>query len=282
MHVALAQGPLQVERFWGREQADQALGLVSTVAVARDGSVLVAQRNAAPVLVFDANGQLRHQWPREHALDPHGINVDRADRVLLVDRDAHQVLVATLAGEILMTLGERDAPRFQAPFNHPTSAFAARDGEIYVADGYGNACVHRFSAGGDLIASWGHPGTGAGEFSTPHSVWVDRHDRVLVADRENDRVQVFHRDGEYITSWGGFYHPMDICEDADGYLYVTDQIPRLSQLDEHGTLVGRCRPVWNVPHGIASAPDGTFYVIEMNPSSLTRLIPIDRENEEPA
>ena len=282
MRVALAQGHLTVERFWGTVRADQGLGLVSTVAVASDGSVLLAQRNAAPVLVFDPNGRLRHAWPRERAVDPHGINVDAMDRVLLVDRDAHQVLIASLAGEILMTLGERDAPRFHAPFNHPTSAAAARDGEIYVADGYGNACVHRFSASGELLQSWGRPGNGAGEFSTPHSVWVDRSDRVLVADRENDRVQLFDREGGYITSWGGFYHPMDICEDTDGYLYVSDQIPRLSQLDAHGALVGRCRPAWNVPHGIASAADGTFYVTEMNPSSLTRLVPAESVHEDTA
>lgn len=274
-YVALAHQRYRVERFWGELPEGQSLGRVSTLAVASDGAVLVAQRSGPPVLVFEPDGSLRDAWPEGLAVDPHGIHVDARDRALLVDRDAHQVIVASVAGEVIMTLGERHRPRFQAPFNHPTSAAAAADGEIYVADGYGNAAVHRFSAYGRHLHTWGRPGTGPGEFSTPHSVWVDRRDRVLVVDRENNRVQAFNREGKFLCAWEGFYHPMDICEDASGYLYVSDQIPRLSQLDPHGVLVGRCRPVWNVPHGVARANDGTFYVVEMNPNSLTRLVPVD-------
>lgn len=282
MYVALAHARYHVERFWGSVPEGHALGLVSTLAVASDGAVVVAQRNGPPVLVFNVDGSLRHAWPEHLAADPHGVHVDTMDRVLLVDRDAHQVLIADLAGNIIMRLGERDRPRFQAPFNHPTSAAVASDGEIYVADGYGNSAVHRFAADGRHQQSWGRPGSGPGEFTTPHSVWLDRSNRVLVADRENDRVQLFGRDGEYLSSWQGFYHPMDICEDEHGFIYVTDQVPRMSQLEPSGKLVGRCRPVWNVPHGIACSCDGTFYVIEMNPSSLTRLVPVEPASEDTA
>ncbi len=57
------------------------------------------------------------------------------------------------------------------------------------------------------------PGSGPGEFTTPHAIWVDRSERVLVADRENNRVQVFDRDGRFLEMWGDLYHPMDIAED---------------------------------------------------------------------
>jgi peptidylglycine monooxygenase len=134
--------------------------------------------------------------------------------------------------------------------------------------------VHRFAANGAHLSTWGSPGSGPGEFSTPHSIWVDQQDRVLVADRENNRIQVFDRGGTYITSWADFYHPMDISEDSAGFIYVSDQIPRLSQLDSDGRLVGRCRPVWNTPHGVACGPDGVIYLTEMNPSSLVRLSPV--------
>jgi len=53
------------------------------------------------------------------------------------------------------------------------------NGEIYVADGYGNSSVHRFSAEGQHLHSWGAPGDGRGEFTTPHGIWIDVQDRVL-------------------------------------------------------------------------------------------------------
>ena len=63
-------------------------------------------------------------------------------------------------------------------------------------------------------------------------------------------------------------------EDDAGFIYVSDQTPRLSRLDGDGRLVGRCRPVWNVPHGVTVSRDGVFYLTEMNPNSLTRLVPV--------
>jgi peptidylglycine monooxygenase len=274
LYVALGAVRYRVDRFWGRFPEGDPHGLVSTVAVARDGSVLVARRNAPAVAVLGADGTWHGTWGDRGVADPHGITVDAANRVLLVDRDAHQVLVRGVGGEPIAELGERHHPRDQAPFNHPTSAAAAPDGEIYVADGYGNSLVHRFAADGTHLATWGEPGRGPGQFSTPHAVRVDSRDRVLVVDRENDRVQVFDRDGRYLQSWDGFNRPMDLCEGQDGFYYVTDQTPRLSRVDADGGLRGRCRPVWNVPHGIAAGPGGVFYLTEMNPSSLTRLVPV--------
>lgn len=272
--VILGERRYRVDRFWGQLPQDVKLGLVSTLAVAGDGSVHVAQRGGAPVIAFDADGHYLHAWDADCVSDPHGINIDRRDRILIVDRDAHEIQIRTLTGEPIAVLGTRHRPQFQAPFNHPTSAFGAADGEIYVADGYGNSNVHRFAADGKHLSTWGSAGPGACELSTPHSVWVDQRDRVLVADRENNRVSVFDRDGRYITSWTDFYHPMDIAEDADGFIYVSDQIPRLTQLDPDGRMVGRCRPVWNTPHGVACGQDGAIFVTEMSPSSLTRLTPL--------
>ncbi len=97
-------------------------------------------------------------------------------------------------------------------------------------------------------------------------------DRVLVADRENNRIQVFDRDGGFLTEWAGHYHPMDIYVDAEGLIYVTDQIPRLSQLDADGNLIGRCRPVLNGAHGIWGDSRGNLFLAESAPQNrLTKL-----------
>jgi peptidylglycine monooxygenase len=273
LRVVLGEQRYRVERPWGRLPADVTPGLISQLAVDSRGAVYVFQRSDPPVLVFEPSGTFRGGLLAGRIADPHGIAITGDDRLVLVDRDAHQVLIASTAGEVLATLGERHRPRWNAPFNHPADAAIAADGEIYVADGYGNARVHRFAADGRHLTSFGRPGSGPGELTTPHAVWVDRRDRVLVADRENDRVQLFDRAGRFLEQWRGFYHPMDIYEDAAGLIYVSDQIPRLSQLAPDGRLIGRCRPCRNIPHGVWGAPDGALFIAEMNPSEVVKLTP---------
>ena len=269
--VVLGDRRYAVERRWGELPKDYRLELISQLAVDRHGRVYVNKRSEPPILVFEPSGRFRAAWGAGRITDAHGILVTADDRVFVVDRDRHQVLIFTVDGELSGTLGERDHPRFQAPFNHPTSVAVAPDGEIYVSDGYGNSAVHRFSADHRLIRTWGSPGQGPGEFSTPHAVWIDRSNRVLVADRENNRVQLFDRDGEYLGEWGDFYHPMGLYEDARGMVYVTDEIPRLSMVTPEGKLAGRCRPSFNRPHGISGNAGGDLFIAEMNPQSIVKL-----------
>jgi sugar lactone lactonase YvrE len=108
------------------------------------------------------------------------------------------------------------------PFNGVTNVAVLDDGEMFVSDGYGNARVHRFAADGTHITSWGTPGTGPGEFNLPHAVAVDGDGRVLVADRENSRIQLFNRDGVYLESWNWVNRPDDLFIDEHGTLYVAE------------------------------------------------------------
>ena len=269
--VAMGDRRYRVERPWGELPHGTRLAALSRLSVDSDGRVYTFQRADPPVFVFEPTGAFRAAWGQGLISDAHGIFLSADDRVYLVDRDAHQILIFTTDGERLGTLGARNTPRFQAPFNHPTDVAVAPNGEIYVSDGYGNSAVHRFSASGEHMTTWGRPGSGPGEFTTPHAIWVDRADRVLVADRENNRVQVFDRDGRFLEAWGDFYHPMDIAEDDRGMILVTDQVPRLSMLSPTGELVGRCRAVWNGAHGVSCNAGGDIFLAEMNPNRVTKL-----------
>ena len=271
--VALGDRRYEVERRWCRTSGDEPLGLVSDLVVDSRGFVHVGCRGAgSPVLVFDPSGTLVRSWGRGQVADVHYMSIDEEDLILLADRDAHQVLAFDADGNLRFALGERHAPRWQAPFNHPTAASMAADGEIYVSDGYGNSVVHRFAKDGALLRTWGRRGSGAGEFTTPHCVWVDRRtDRVYVADRENDRVQVFDREGARVAEWGDFHHPMKIYVDGRGLVFVTDQIPRISVMDPSGELVGRCRGAINGAHGLGGDRAGNLYLAELPPEQVTRL-----------
>jgi DNA-binding beta-propeller fold protein YncE len=227
-------------RPWQKPSPRGGVGVISQLALDSRGRVFVLQRTAPQLLIYRADGSLN---------------------VYLVSYDAHQVLALDASLNPRFELGNFNAPRWGAPFNHPTDVAVAPDGEIYVSDGYGNACVHRFSAQGEHIGTWGGVGQGPGEFSTPHGVWVLADNRVAVCDRDNDRVQLFDREGAYLTQWTGLLRPMDIWSNGTD-VFVTEQAPRVSRLDLSGTVRGRFRTFGVYGHGLWGGADGSLYVAE--------------------
>lgn len=273
--VTLGDQLYAVERPWGSLPEGLRLGFVSDVAVDSAGRVYVAQRVDPPVIVFDADGAYLRSWGSGVIADAHGIYVTPDDLVLVVDRDAHQVLGFDPDGTPRLTIGQRHLPAFGRPFNHPTDVAVAPSGEFYVTDGYGNSHVHVFAPDGRWLRSWGRPGSGPGEFMTPHAVWVDSRERVLVVDRDNNRVQIFSPEGEFLAEWGDTFHPMDLWGDAADRIYISDQIPRLDRRAPDGTLLGRCKPIAYGAHGICGDARGNIYLAEQSPMDrITRLSPI--------
>lgn len=277
LRVALGDLLYRVERPFGA--FERGTSLVSDVACDSRGHVFVLLRadplvdRPAPALIeLDPEGGLIGAIGEGLIADGHMLAIDSDDRLFVVDRDAHQIVVLDRTGSLLWTIGERHRPG--RPFAHPSAVAFGPDGTLYVADGYGASRIHRVSAEGTLLGSWGSPGKGPGQFTTPHGLWVLADSRVLVADRENDRVQCFSATGEWLAEWNDFPRPMDIWSDPEGAVYVTDQVPRLSRLSPEGDLIGRCRPVLNGAHGICGDAQGRLYLAEVNPSRVTRLVPI--------
>jgi DNA-binding beta-propeller fold protein YncE len=273
--VGLGDDLFSVIRPWGELPPGMQLHDVSDVAVDSSDCVYVYQRGDPPIVVFDASGAYLRSWGSGVIADAHGIFITPDDRVLVADRDAHQVLGFDIHGNLELVLGERHRPKLHAPFNHPADVATAPNGDILVADGYGNSVVHRFSSDGRWLQTWGRPGPERGAFTTPHAIRVHPDGRILVADRENNRVQIFSPSGEYLAEWGDLYHPMDLYIDSRGRTHVTDQIPRLSQLAPDGTLIGRCRPVLYAAHGIWADSHGALYLSEPAPMDrVTKLVPL--------
>ncbi len=268
----------RVERGWARLPAGMTWGMVSQVAAASDGRLFVLQRRNPPVVVFAPDGSFAGGLLEDRIVDGHAIHIDRrpdgSERLFIVDRDAHEIVCADLDGGVLFAPGTRNVPAFEAPFNSPTDVTVAPDGEIYVSDGYGNARVHRFAADGRHLGSWGVLGTRPGAFITPHAITIDPMDRVLVADRENNRVQVFDRRGTVLAVWQGMHKPMDVVVDDRGLVLVSDQVPRIHALRLDGSIAGRGRAAINGAHGMTVGPDGAVYLAELAPETVTRLTPV--------
>ena len=248
---------------WARLPKGLTFDVPSAVAVDSRDRVYVFERGGPPVLVFDRDGHFLDAWPRRpgELEDAHHIYIGPDDHVYLADRDAHQVLKYTTEGKLVERFGNRYQAKLQAPFNHPSDTAIAPSGEMYISDGYANSCVHRFSAEGTYISSFGSPGSGPGEFRVPHSLRVSMDGRVFVCDRENDRVQVFTKEGEYITQWTDFKAPMGIHIDSNQIVYVTDQVPRLSIYNLEGELLARGR-TFELGHNVYGDSRGDLYAVD--------------------
>ena len=258
---------------WARLPEGQSFQTPSAVAVDSRDRVYVFQRQGPPILVFDRDGYLRESWPRRpgELEDAHFVYVSPDDHLFLTDRDSHQVLKYTTDGKLVMALGKRYQAALQAPFNHPADVGVAPNGDLYIADGYGNSSVHRFSGDGVYISSFGSPGTGPGQFMVPHGVRVSNDGRVYVTDRENNRVQVFDSRGEFLTQWTGLYRPAGIHIDAAQNVYVSDHIPRFSVFNLEGELLARGR-TFEIGHNIYSDSRGDLYAVDVQLSRVQKFV----------
>lgn len=275
--VALGDTRYRVERPWG--DVPQGGAKVTDVAVDGLGNVHVLLRDdplvdapAPKVVTLDPKGRRIAEFGGEMIADSHMLTVGPQGLLYIVDRDAHEVIICDTSGERRGGLGSRNAPL--SPFNHPTDVAVAADGTCFVCEGYASGRVFRLGPDGELQMAWGSIGRGAGQFMNAHAVALTRDGRLVVVDRENDRLQVFTPDGELLSIWENFKQPLSIYIDSDDFLYVTDLFPSLTKMTSSGEFIGRCRPILNGAHGISGDVDGHLYLAEVNPSRLTRLVPI--------
>lgn len=155
------------------------------------------------IVEIDRNtGKVIHSWGDNLFIMPHGLTVDKNDNVWVTDVGLHQVYKFSHEGKLLMKLGEaKVSGDDKSHFNKPTDVAVARDGSFYVSDGYGNSRVIKFSPTGKYLFEWGKKGNKEGDFNLPHAITLDDRENVYIADRENNRVEVFDSAGKFIKQW---------------------------------------------------------------------------------
>lgn len=260
---------------------------VAAVATDGDDNVYVFNRGEHPMMVFDKDGNFVKSWGEGVFTRAHGVSVGPDNTLYCTDDGDHTVRQCTPDGEILMTLGlpGEPAPAFSGePFNRCThTALDPKTGDIYVSDGYGNSRVHKYSADGRLLFSWGAPGTDPGEFSIAHNIVTDADGYVYVADRENHRIQIFDSEGNFEDQWPNVHRPCALYISADQRIYVGELGwgmgvqrnvpnigPRVSVLDRRGKALARLGSGYGLgegefisPHGICIDSEGSIYVGEV-------------------
>ena len=244
---------------WAKLPAGESFMDVGGVCTDPQGRVYVLSRTEYPITVFDRDGTdgvpVGKGPLRAGARELH-----RAGRLDLVHRrpESHGVQVHP-GGKLLKTMGTKDTPSdtgyheaadlFErlASITHGGAAVQPPDrGRLRALGGdlhrgrvrqRAGAPVQRATA--SCISSWGEPGPGPSQFRLPHNLWVDKSNRVWVADRENSRIQIFREDGKFLAQWTDLFRPTGVCIDKDDIVYVSELCMRISVFDMDGEAAWR-------------------------------------------
>ncbi|OFW56576.1 MAG: hypothetical protein A2Y75_08870 [Candidatus Solincola sediminis] len=285
---------------WAKLAEGESFIDISGISIDSQDRLYIFNRSRRPMMVFDCEGNLLTSWGEEHFTHAHGSCIGPDGSIYCTDDRNHTVTKFDADGNVLMVLGTKNNPSdtgyrdvpdlFEGistitkegpPFNRPTGVALSSFGEIYVADGYGNARVHKFSPDGKLLFSWGKPGSGPGQFRLPHSIFIDKKNRVWVTDRENSRIQIFDDKGKFLTQWTDLIRPQDLIIDEDDTVYISELCKRISIFTIDGKLVARWgnehhdvrNPLFIAPHAIALDSKGDLYVGEV---SMSNAMKVDR------
>jgi sugar lactone lactonase YvrE len=248
---------------------DHTMGETEGVAMNSKGHLFVYSRTgkggmarggtAAELFEFDQNMKFVKMWLPDSYLSSfaHSVRVDKNDNVWLVDEGSSMVVKVDPNGVVKMTLGrkpeaidylerfmergEKETERFpvgnMGTFNRPTDVTWDAQDNIYVSDGYGNSRFVKIAKDGVWVKAVGTRGSGPDQFSTPHGIASDYQGNVYVADRGNNRIQVYDTNMNFKASYTGVAAPWSV-QVTPKYIYSGDGTGKIYQLDHSGKLLG--------------------------------------------
>jgi NHL repeat-containing protein len=266
--------PYSRDASWAQLPAGLKWGAVIGAEPGPDGNIYVvhrcfenscAGRPEPPILKFEPSGRWLASWGAGAYIFPHGLHVDEHGNVWVTDAQGkdgkgHQLFKYDGNGTLLMTIGVAGAQGAggsdSEKLSQPTDVVTAANGDIFISEGHviGGPInrVSKWTKEGRFIKAFGRSGHGPGEFDVPHALALDSRGRLFVADRNNNRIQIFSQDGAFLDEWTQFGRPSGIAITKDDTIYVADS-----------ESWGPDEPGWKKGIRVGSAKDGSVkYFIE--------------------
>lgn len=212
---------------WPQRPPEATPAAVPAIALDRTGNVWIYTRANPVVQIYAPDGRYLRGWREEDPKTvPHGLKFDAEGNVWLVDCGLHVARKFTPDGKLLLTLGTLGEPgEDERHLRAPTDITFTPNGDIFIADGYGNSRVVRFDKTGRFLKAWGKLGTKPGEFSIPHAIASDAQGRLYVADRNNVRIQIFDADGKLLDVWPNILVPWGFWVSPKDEIWVCGSSP---------------------------------------------------------
>jgi streptogramin lyase len=265
------------------------IGAAASVAFDSRGHLFVLNRGPQPLAEFDADGRFIRAFGDGLFRRSHGLRIDRDGNIWATDVSAHVVLKLSPQGQVLMTLGtpgeagDWNEAAGSRRLNEPNDVVIADNGDIFVAQGHtpgakGDPRVLRFDRSGRLITSWGGKGKASGQFDVAHGLAIDANGLLWVADRENQRIQVFDRDGRFVREmkYAGLPCGFDIGRE---HVYMVNGFAgQVLQLDLEGRVLaatgraGRGLGEFGEAHFVAVSPKGEIWVADSVNRSVQKFV----------
>jgi DNA-binding beta-propeller fold protein YncE len=277
--------PYHAVEGWAKLPEGWNFGETSGVDVDKNDNVWVFNRGAHPVVQLDKSGRMLQAWTDVPVKSSHGIRVDADGNIWTIDVAGHRLMKFTPSGRLLMFIGSVGGAAgnndSKDAFSRPTDITFAPNGDLFVSDGYDNSRVIKFNKDGDYLTHWGSKGTGDGQFNLVHDVALDKQGRLYVADRNNQRVQIFDGNGHFLGKWTDLGSPWGLYYVArENALYmcdgVNDRILKLNLdgqvlgvLGSHGKIAGKL----DFPHNLAVDSTGAIYVAEIKNWRVQKFVP---------
>ncbi len=265
--------PYRMVEDWGELPAGVLWGATIGIIPDSEGGAWILHRSDPPIIKLDADGRTVRAFGEGMFVQAHGFCMDRDGNLWAGDSGpfgddpskggrGYQFFKFSPGGELLLTLGQAGVSKTgTGTFIAPTACAVAPNGDIFIADGHfprpstsqqDGDRIARFTAEGEYVGSWGAKGSGPGEFDGPHALAVDSQGRLFVADRSNNRIQVFDSNMNFIDDWHHFGRPSGVAITADDTLYESDS-------ESGKRIAGAVRnPGWKNGVRIGSAKDGSL------------------------
>lgn len=265
------------------------MGAPATVAFDANGHLIVLTRGERTFFEFDENGAFVRSFGDKLFTRSHGLAIDADGNYWATDVGGHIVVKLSPQGDALLTLGTKgeagawDEAAGSRKLNQPNDVAIAANGDVFVVQGHtpgpnGDARVLKFDRNGRYLAQWGGKGNAPGQFQVAHGIDIDSDGLIWVADRENQRVQMFTQDGTFVKELKYAGLPCDMDIGRESVFMVNGFAGQLVELGLDGGVRAALGKPGTGPgefgeaHMLAVSPRGEIFVADSVNAALFKFV----------